>query len=86
MNKDIVISLVVPVYGVEKYIAEFARSVFSQTYPHVQFIFVNDGTKDNSIQVLNDVIDNEFPALRDRIVIVDKKNGGLPAKKKQKKN
>ena len=76
MNKDIVISLVVPIYGVEKYIAEFARSVFSQTYPHVQFIFVNDGTKDNSIQVLNDVIDNEFPALRDRIVIVDKKNGG----------
>ena len=82
MNKDIVISLVVPVYGVEKYIAEFARSVFSQTYPHVQFIFVNDGTKDNSIQVLNDVIDNEFPALRDRIVVVDKKNGGLPAARK----
>ena len=82
MNKDIVISLVVPVYGVEKYIAEFARSVFSQTYPHVQFIFMNDGTKDNSIQVLNEVINNEFPALRDRIVVVDKKNGGLPAARK----
>ena len=82
MNKDIVISLVVPVYGVEKYIAEFARSVFSQTYPHVQFVFVNDGTKDNSIQILNDVIDNEYPVLRDRIVIVDKENGGLPAARK----
>ena len=82
MNKDIVISLVVPVYGVEKYIAEFARSVFSQTYPYVQFVFVNDGTKDNSIQVLNDVIDNEYPDLRDRVVIVDKKNGGLPAARK----
>ena len=82
MNKDIVISLVVPVYGVEKYIAEFARSVFGQSYPHVQFVFVNDGTKDNSIQVLNEVIDNEFPALRDRIIIVDKKNGGLPAARK----
>ena len=83
MNKDIVISLVVPVYGVEKYIAEFARSVFSQTYPHVQFIFVNDGTKDNSMQVLNDVIENEYPALRDRIVIVDKKNGGLPEERQE---
>lgn len=80
--KDISISLVVPVYGVEKYIAEFARSVFSQSYPHVQFVFVNDGTKDDSIVVLNEVIDTEFPALRDRVVIVDKKNGGLPAARK----
>ena len=46
MKNDIVISLIVPVYGVEKYIAEFARSVFSQSYPHVQFIFINDGTKE----------------------------------------
>lgn len=82
MKKDIVISLIVPVYGVEKYIAEFARSVFSQSYPHVQFIFVNDGTKDNSMAVLNEVIDKEFPDVRDKVVIVDKQNAGLPAARK----
>ena len=82
MKKDIEISLVVPVYGVERYIAEFARSVFSQSYQNVQYVFVNDGTKDNSIQVLNDVIDNEFSHLRDRILVVDKPNGGLPAARK----
>ena len=82
MKNDIVISLIVPVYGVEKYIAEFARSVFSQSYPHVQFIFVNDGTKDNSIDVLNKVVDSEFPDIRDKVVIVDKKNAGLPAARK----
>ena len=82
MKNDIVISLIVPVYGVEKYIAEFARSVFSQSYPHVQFIFVNDGTKDNSMEVLNNVIGSEFPEIRDKVVIVDKKNAGLPAARK----
>ena len=80
--KNITISLVVPVYGVEKYITEFARSVFGQSYPHVQYVFVNDGTKDNSIEVLNNVIDNEFPSLRDNIIIVSKENAGLPAARK----
>lgn len=82
MEKSVVISLVVPVYGVERYIAEFARSVFSQSYQNVQYVFVNDGTKDNSIQVLNDLIDNEFSHLREKILIVDKPNGGLPAARK----
>lgn len=82
MKTPVRISLIAPVYGVEKYIAEFARSVFSQEYPYVQFIFVNDGTKDNSIKVLNELIDSEFCHLRDRVVIVDKQNEGLPAARK----
>lgn len=82
MKNKVTISLVVPVYGVEKYIAEFARSVFSQSYQHVQYIFVNDGTKDKSIEVLNDVIDNEYPHIKDNIVIVSKENAGLPAARK----
>lgn len=82
MSENPVISLVIPVYGVEKYIAEFARSVFSQSYTYVQYVFVNDGTKDNSISVLRQLIDDEFPHLNDRVIIVDKENGGLPAARK----
>ena len=41
MDKPVVISLVVPVYGVERYIAEFARSVFGQSYPHIQYVFAD---------------------------------------------
>lgn len=82
MANNPVISLVVPVYGVEKYIADFARSVFGQSYPHVQFVFVNDGTKDASISVLKHVIESEYPGVKDRVVIVDKENGGLPAARK----
>lgn len=80
--KNPVISVVIPVYGVEKYIREFAESVFSQSYPYVQYVFVNDGTRDKSIEVLNSVIDCSYPHLRDRIVIVNKENGGLPAARK----
>ena len=46
------ISLIAPIYGVERYIVEFAKSVLSQDYPNIEFIFVNDGTKDRSIELL----------------------------------
>lgn len=82
MDKPVVISLVVPVYGVERYIVEFARSVFGQSYPHIQYVFVNDGTKDRSIEVLNELIDSEYPHLRSQVVIVNKENAGLPAARK----
>ena len=73
------ISLIAPVYGVEKYITEFARSLFVQDYPHIEFIFVNDGTKDRSIELLEELIDSEFAHLRPQIKIIHKENGGLPA-------
>lgn len=81
MNNPVTISVVAPIYGVEKYIGQFAESVFNQSYQHVQYVFVNDGTKDNSIAVLESVIDR-YPHLRDRITIVNKQNGGLPAARK----
>ena len=80
--KNPVISVVIPVYGVEKYIEEFADSLFSQGYPYVQYVFVNDGTKDNSIGILNRVIDSRYPDLREKILIVSKENDGLPAARK----
>jgi glycosyltransferase involved in cell wall biosynthesis len=46
------LSVIVPIYGVEKYIAQFARTLLGQTYTDVQFVFVNDGTKDRSIDIL----------------------------------
>ena len=82
MKSPITVSIIVPVYGVERFIADFADSAFSQTYPHIEFVFVNDGTKDRSIEVLNGVIDEKYSHLRDRIRIIDKENGGLPAARK----
>ena len=76
------ISLIVPIYGVEKYIAKFAESALDQTYQDLQFIFVNDGTKDRSIEILRDLIANRYAHLQSRIVIIDKENGGLPSARK----
>lgn len=69
------VSVIVPVYGVEKYIARCAESLMGQSYPDIQFIFVNDGTKDRSMEVLAGVLER-FP---DREVrIVNQENAGLP--------
>ena len=76
------VSLIVPVYGVEKYIAQFAESVLEQTYQNIQFIFVNDGTKDRSIEILNELIEVKYSNLKSRILILNKENGGLPSARK----
>ena len=73
------VSIIVPIYKVEPYIAACARSVLSQTWPECEFIFVDDGSPDRSREILEDLIDNEFPQLKSRItVIVKPVNEGLP--------
>jgi len=76
------ISLIVPIYGVERYIRQFAESALGQDYDDLQFVFVNDGTKDRSMEILEELIDEKFSALRPRIVVVNKENGGLPSARK----
>ena len=77
-----VISIIIPIYGVERYIGRFAESVLGQKYPHIQFVFVNDGTKDNSMQILDDLIKEKYSHLKERIIIINKENGGLPSARK----
>ena len=79
MNKAPKISIIAPIYGVEQYIVEFADTVLSQSYPHIEFIFVNDGTKDRSIELLEALIADKYEHLRPQIKIIHKLNGGLPA-------
>ena len=72
------LSVVIPVYGVEKYIERCARSLFEQTLDDIEYIFVNDCTKDRSIDILNAVI-NDYPARKEQVRIVHhEKNKGLP--------
>ena len=76
------ISVIVPIYNVEKYIGKCARSLFEQTLRDVEYIFVNDGTPDASLEVLRLVVD-EYPDRASAVKIVDKpKNEGLPAARK----
>lgn len=63
------VSVIVPVYGVEKYIERCARCLFEQTLEDMEFIFVDDCTKDNSIHVLENVI-ADYPVRRNQIKIL----------------
>jgi glycosyltransferase involved in cell wall biosynthesis len=47
------VSVIIPLYNREKYIAETVQSVLSQTYPNIELIVVDDGSTDNSRQVLD---------------------------------
>ncbi len=51
------ISILIPVYQVESYIERCARSVFEQTYNNLEYIFVDDASPDNSVGVLERIID-----------------------------
>lgn len=52
------VTIAIPIYGVEKHIKACAESIFEQTYSNIEFLFINDCTKDNSIEVLNCVLNN----------------------------
>ena len=76
------VSVLVPVYGVEKYIERSARSIFEQTYENLEIIFVNDCTPDSSIDILRHVL-SEYPTRvsQTRIMTHDT-NKGLAAARK----
>lgn len=69
MNNPLV-SICVPIYGVEQYIEKCAKSLFEQTYNNIEFIFVNDNTKDNSIKILESTIKN-YSNLKEQIKIIN---------------
>jgi len=62
------VSIVIPVYNAEKYLTECIESAINQTYQDTEVIVVNDGSTDNSLQVLE--------KFSDKIKILNKKNGG----------
>lgn len=72
------VSVIVPVYGVEKYIERCARSLFEQTLDDIEFIFVDDCTPDRSIEILTSVLE-EYPQRKKQTRIVHhNENKGLP--------
>lgn len=76
------VSIVIPVYKVEKYIAECAKSLFEQTLDDIEYIFVNDCTPDKSIEVLLEVL-QRYPNRKQQVKIIHhKKNSGAAMARK----
>jgi glycosyltransferase involved in cell wall biosynthesis len=70
--QDQLVSIIIPIYGVELYLKQCIESVLSQTYQNLQIILVNDGSKDKCGEICN------YYATKDtRIQVIHKQNEGL---------
>ncbi len=63
------VSIIVPVYGVERFIGPCAESLFAQTYPELEYVFVDDCSPDASIDVLLDVL-ARYPQRQPQVHII----------------
>ena len=65
------VSVVIPVYNVEKYLSECIDSILSQTFKDIEIICVNDGSTDSSLDILNSYAQKDK-----RIIVINKANSG----------
>lgn len=66
------ISVIIPVYNVEKYLEQCINSLLSQTLKDCEFIFVNDGSKDSSKEIIE-----KYKTLDERIILINQENQGV---------
>ena len=76
------VSVIIPVYGIEKYIERCARSLFEQTLDDIEYLFIDDCTPDHSIEILKKVLE-EYPQRKSQVIIHRmEKNSGQAAVRK----
>lgn len=78
-------SICVPVYNVERYIERCARSLFDQTFKDIEFIFVDDCSRDNSFAILQQV-SSQYPGHRIKLMQLEKNGGPHAARMKALEN
>lgn len=71
-EKSILFSIIVPVYNVENYIKNCLESLIKQTYYNIEIICINDGSTDNSLQILR-----EYKKKDKRIKVINQKHYGV---------
>lgn len=74
MERDGLISVIIPVYNVEKYLRQCVDSVLAQTYQNIEIILVDDGSTDSS-----GAICDEYRETCSNVVVIHQVNGGLSA-------
>lgn len=73
------VSVIIPIYKVEKFISRCVKSLMEQTLKDVEYIFVNDATPDNSIQILLNVLEQYPDRANHTKILTHERNKGLPA-------
>ena len=73
------VSVIIPIYNVERFIGHCAESLFRQTLQEVEFIFVNDASPDNSIDILREVMAKFPKRIPQAKILTHEHNKGLPS-------
>ena len=77
-DKDYWVTIAVPIYNVENYLERCVRSLFEQTYKNIRYNFVNDGSTDDSLEVLTRIVE-KYPQRKQYVTIQSfPENKGLP--------
>lgn len=66
------VSIIMPIYNVEKHLEKAIKSALNQTYKNIELILINDGSPDNSIQICR-----RYEKIDNRVYIIDQKNTGV---------
>lgn len=72
MEKKSLVSIIIPVYNVEKFVKKSILSAMNQTYQNLEIVVVNDGSTDNSGKICHELEKED-----NRVKVYDKKNGGV---------
>ncbi|MGG7058129.1 glycosyltransferase family 2 protein [Clostridium tertium] len=72
MKTEVLVSIIVPIYNVEKYLNKCVKSIVSQSYKNMEIILVDDGSQDKCKEICDELIQKDS-----RIKVIHKKNGGL---------
>ena len=76
-NVNDLISIIVPVYNADKYLETCIKSILSQTYPNIELILVNDGSRDSSLMICK-----KYSIKYSNIVLINQLNQGVTAARK----
>ncbi|WP_407306699.1 glycosyltransferase family 2 protein [Klebsiella quasipneumoniae] len=76
------VSVIVPVYNTERYVERAIISLMEQTLDDVQFIIIDDGSKDNSLNIIKQVI-ARYPARQGQVTLISRENRGVAATRAQ---
>lgn len=74
MKSHIAVSVIVPVYNVEKFLCRCLSSIINQSLKNIEIICINDGSTDKSAKILK-----EFGHKDERIIVINQKNQGISA-------
>lgn len=76
-NENILISVIVPIYRVEKYLRNCINSILSQSYSNIEIVLVDDGSDDKCPEICDEYAKSDY-----RVKVIHKRNGGLVSARK----